>query len=120
MSALQLFAMRLKQARLQNGLTQMQLGVMAQIDEGSASARINQYERGKYWPDFGTAERLTKTLNMPAAFFYARDDLLADLILCDGRLNATDYEKLLAQAKDFCRSAKEAADSAEASCCAAD
>lgn len=42
------FSIRLKVARLRRGLTQMQLGVLAQIDEYSASARINQYERGKH------------------------------------------------------------------------
>lgn len=114
MPDLQLFAMRLKQARLRNGLTQMQLGVMAQIDEGSASARINQYERGKHWPDFGTAERLAVALNIPAAFFYARDESLADLILLYGSLNATDKEKLQKQIKDLCQSIKEATNCTEA------
>src|SRR5262249_47548553 len=43
-----LFARRLKAARLGAGLTQEALGVQAGIDEFSASARINQYERGKH------------------------------------------------------------------------
>ncbi|MDR2364622.1 MAG: helix-turn-helix domain-containing protein [Zoogloeaceae bacterium] len=30
---------------------------------------MNQYERGKHWPDFGTAERLAAALDVPAAFF---------------------------------------------------
>jgi transcriptional regulator with XRE-family HTH domain len=76
-----LFGVRLKEARLRAGFTQMQLGVAAGIDEYSASARINQYERGKHWPDFGTAERLAAVLKVPAAFFYARDDALAEWIL---------------------------------------
>ncbi|MDR0577808.1 MAG: helix-turn-helix domain-containing protein [Candidatus Accumulibacter sp.] len=76
-----LFGARLKEARLRAGYTQMQLGVAAGIDEYSASARINQYERGKHWPDFGTAERLAAVLGVPAAFFYARDDALAAWIL---------------------------------------
>jgi transcriptional regulator with XRE-family HTH domain len=99
MPDLQLFAMRLKQARLRNGLTQTQLGVMAQIDEGSASARVNQYERGKHWPDFGTAERLAAALDVPAAFFYTRDESLAALILCYGDMSAADREKLLTRAR---------------------
>lgn len=59
----------------------MQLGVLAQIDEYSASARINQYERGKHLPDFSTAERLADVLGVPAPYFYARDDTLAALLL---------------------------------------
>ena len=37
---------RLKEARLRSGLSQEKLGVLAGIDEASASARMNQYERG--------------------------------------------------------------------------
>jgi transcriptional regulator with XRE-family HTH domain len=102
MSDATIFASRLKQARLLAGYTQMQLGVSAQIDEYSASARINQYERGKHWPDFGTAERLARVLNVPAAFFYTRDDSLAELILCFGALNPRDQSKLLDTVKAFC------------------
>ncbi len=80
-SALPLFARRLKAARLRAGLTQVDLGVGAGIDEASASARINQYERGKHWPDFGTAKRLAAVLQVPTAYFYADEDVLADLIL---------------------------------------
>jgi transcriptional regulator with XRE-family HTH domain len=85
-----LFGVRLKEARLRAGYTQMQLGVAAGIDEGSASARINQYERGKHWPDFGTAERLAAVLDVPAAFFYAREDALAAWILRFGREAANE------------------------------
>lgn len=89
-----IFAIRLKQARLLAGLTQMQLGVAAQIDEYSASARINQYERGKHWPDFGTAERLARALEVPTPFFYAVDDELAALILDFGRLSYSQKQQL--------------------------
>ena len=99
MSNATIFAIRLKQARLLAGCTQMQLGVAAQIDEYSASARINQYERGKHWPDFGTAQRLASSLKVPAAFFYAVDDALAELIQCFGALGAHEREILLNEAR---------------------
>lgn len=97
-----IFASRLKQARLLTGYTQMQLGVAAQIDEYSASARINQYERGKHYPDFGTVQRLAQALKVPSAFFYAVDDKLAELILCFGALDACKQETLLNKAKRLC------------------
>jgi transcriptional regulator with XRE-family HTH domain len=75
------FAKRLKEARLRVGLSQEKLGVLAGIDEFSASARINQYERGKHIPDLDTAERLAEVLNVPAPFFYAKEDDLADWII---------------------------------------
>ena len=80
-SDLPLFARRLKAARTRVGLTQVELGVGAGIDEYSASARVNQYERGKHWPDFGTVRRLADVLQIPTAYFYADEDALADLVL---------------------------------------
>ena len=71
------FAIRLKEARKRAEISQEKLGVLAGIDEFSASARMNQYERGKHVPDFLMAEKL----GVPAAYFYARDDRLAEYIL---------------------------------------
>jgi transcriptional regulator with XRE-family HTH domain len=75
------FSRRLKEARLRAGLSQEKLGVLAGIDEFSASARINQYERGKHAPDFQMAEHLARVLDIPAPYFYASDDELAEWIL---------------------------------------
>jgi transcriptional regulator with XRE-family HTH domain len=72
---------RLREARTRAGLSQKQLGIRAGVDEFSASPRINQYERGKYTPAFPMVERLAKVLKIPAAFFYARDDDLANVVL---------------------------------------
>ena len=79
--SLPLFARRLKTARKRAGLTQIELGVEAGIDEYSASARVNQYERGKHWPDFGTAKRLAAVLHVPTAYFYAEEDAIAELVV---------------------------------------
>ena len=78
---LNIIAYRLREIRLRAGISQEKLGVLAGIDEFSASARINQYERGKHVPDFKTLERLAEVLNTPAPYFYAKDEELADLIL---------------------------------------
>ena len=89
------FARRMKTAREQLGISQMELGVRAGIDEFSSSARINQYERGKHAPDFLTVRNLAKVLEVPTAYFYAEDDNLAELIMLFGKLNATDRKALL-------------------------
>jgi transcriptional regulator with XRE-family HTH domain len=78
MSAL---AKRLKEARLRSGLSQERLGILAGIDEMSASARMNQYERGKHAPDWLTVQRLAAVLQVPVAYFYADDDDAAELLL---------------------------------------
>lgn len=78
---LSVYARRLKQARLRAGISQEKLGVLANINEFSASARVNQYERGKHMPDFNTAERLAKALNVPTPYLYAASDALVNWIL---------------------------------------
>ena len=93
---LSIFAQRMKMARERMGISQMELGVRAGIDEYSASARINQYERGKHTPDFSTTCHLAKVLGVPPAYFYADDDGLADLIAMYGSLTSTKRKSLLA------------------------
>jgi transcriptional regulator with XRE-family HTH domain len=71
---------RLKEARLKAGLSQQRLGILAGIDEATASARMNQYERGIHTPDFALACRLAEVLNIPACYFYTVEDDLAGVI----------------------------------------
>ncbi|KHS91841.1 DNA-binding protein [Pectobacterium brasiliense] len=81
---------RLKEARLKAGLSQQQLGVLAGIDEATASARMNQYERGVHTPDFELVCRLAAVLNIPASYFYTVEDDLAEIILTYARQKNTD------------------------------
>jgi len=74
------FTKRLKQARDQAGLSQKQLGIEAGIDQFSASARMNQYERGTHHPDQTTIARLCEVLKVPVAYLYCDDDDLAQVI----------------------------------------
>ena len=97
MDGVSVVAKRLKEARLRAAISQKQLGIRAGIDEFSASARINQYERGKHTPDFSMVERLAKVLKAPTPFFYARDDDLAEVILGFGKLIAQQRRQIKAQ-----------------------
>ena len=83
------------------GLSQERLGVLADIDEMSSSARMNQYERGKHEPDFSMVERIARALNVPEAYFYAKDDDAAWLLLAFHQMHASDRESLLALARDL-------------------
>lgn len=74
------FTRRLKEARLRKGLSQEQLGVLAGIDEFSASARMNQYERGKHVPDLATIERIATALEVPLAYLFAANEGEARLL----------------------------------------
>lgn len=89
------FSKRLKEARCAAGLSQERLGVLAGIDEMSASARMNQYERGKHEPDFSMTGRIAQTLSLPVSFFYAEDDDEAKLLRWFYRLNAEERAELM-------------------------
>lgn len=66
--------------RLSRGLSQKQLGILAGIDEFVASTRINRYEKGVHQPSLDVARQLAKALDIPLAYLYTDDDLLADLV----------------------------------------
>ena len=72
---------RLKISRVRADLTQAELGVLAGLDEESASARIRSYEKEVHAPDFKLVCKLAAVLDVPEAYFYAVDDDLAELIL---------------------------------------
>lgn len=68
------------------GLTQEKLGVAAGIDEASASARMNQYEKGTHAPNYEMSEKFAKVL-VPVEYLYARDDQVAALLLAFSKLD---------------------------------
>ena len=71
---------RLRQARLEAGLAQDKLGVLAGLEESSSSARISRYESGIHAPPHQFVEAVAKVLGISAAYFYCADDRLADIV----------------------------------------
>lgn len=95
MGGMSIVAKRLKEARLHTGISQKQLGIRAGIDEFSASARINQYERGKHMPDLQTLTRLAAVMHVPVPYFYCQDAELADVIVKFSALGKAQRKRLL-------------------------
>jgi len=91
------FARRLKTAREAKGVSQKQLGILAGVDQFVASARINQYERGKHVPDLQTAQRLAAELGVPVSYLYEPDDDLAELIRILGGCSRDQLHLLISQ-----------------------
>ncbi len=91
------FARRLRAAREARGVSQKQLGILAGIDQFVASARINQYERGKHVPDLQTAQRLATELNVPVSYLYEPDEALAELIRLLGACSRDQLHQLITQ-----------------------
>jgi transcriptional regulator with XRE-family HTH domain len=92
-------AHRLKQSRLRAGLSQEKLGKLAGIDPMSASARMNQYERGKHSPDYQLMCRVAEILKMPVSWFYTEDEEHARLQEIFYLLGPDERVQLLAQAE---------------------
>lgn len=95
MGEVSIVAKRLKEARLRAHISQKQLGIKAGIDEFSASARINQYERGKHTPDLQTLTRLAGVLGTPVPYFYCEDSELAEVIVKFSALSKAHKKKVL-------------------------
>ncbi|TAL93120.1 MAG: XRE family transcriptional regulator [Paraburkholderia sp.] len=95
------FGTRLKEARLEAGLSQKQLGIEAGLDPFVASTRINRYELGVHKVDYTFAIRLATVLRVPVAFLYAEDSELASLILAFGRLSKRKRAELLLHARSL-------------------
>lgn len=91
---------RLRAARLAKKWTQAQLGErLLGMDEwddpNSAAPRISRYERGMHKPDLETIERLAKLLDLPAAYFVAKSDVVAEAILVMSQLSPTKQREAL-------------------------
>ncbi|MEQ1526230.1 MAG: helix-turn-helix transcriptional regulator [Gallionella sp.] len=97
--AVPVIASRLREARLLAGISQKAMGILAGIDEFTASARVNQYEQGKHVPDFLTLEKFASVLNVPTEFFYARDDVMAEMLLLFAQLTQKQKSQLIAHIK---------------------
>lgn len=98
---LNVFALRLRIARKAKKLSQERLGILAGIDESSASARMNQYERGKHVPDFLMASKIAEILDLPTAYFYVENDLSAEIIQVSHTLSNEQRLEVLRFIKDL-------------------
>ena len=78
---------RLREARKWAKLSQTELGIATGMDPSGASARMNQYERDKHVPDYQTLKRIAGVLGCPVPYFYAEDDVLAEILLHLGRID---------------------------------
>jgi transcriptional regulator with XRE-family HTH domain len=86
---------RLKEARIRLGISQKTLGTLAGIDEFSASARMNQYEKGKHAPDYAMAKRLAAVLKVPCSYLYEEDDSIATMLVSYYQLSDDERKQIL-------------------------
>ncbi|MGY3568411.1 helix-turn-helix domain-containing protein [Vibrio paucivorans] len=86
---------RLKEARKKAKLSQKALGVQIGMDEGSASARMNQYEKGKHAPDIQTLKLIAEELGVPLNYFFCEEESSAKLACLIARLSEEERQELI-------------------------
>ena len=70
---------RLKAARTKAGITQKELGIRIGMEPGSASGRMNHYEKGRHTPDIDTLKRMADELGVPINYFFCENETTAEL-----------------------------------------
>lgn len=90
-----IFSKRLKEARKARGFSQESLGIEANLEPATASARMNQYEKGVHQPGEGTVRQIAAVLNLPVAYFYCEDDETAHLLQCFHCLKKDDRKQVV-------------------------
>lgn len=76
-------------------ISQKTLGVHIGIDDGVASARMNQYERGVHTPDVRTLKLLAKELGVPLNYFFCEDDSTAEIATAISKLSEEQRTQVL-------------------------
>lgn len=92
-----IFLKRLKEARLRLGISQKELGIRVGMDPGSASGRMNHYEKGRHVPDLETMERIAKELGVPVAYLLCEKDSMAELVCILDKMSEEDRQVLIRQ-----------------------
>ena len=93
--------LRLKQARTAKGISQKQLGIQLGMEVGSASARMNQYEKGKHTPDYKTLKAMADELGVPVAYFFCESESTAELLCLLENMSEEEKIDLLEKIKSI-------------------
>ncbi|WP_348236162.1 helix-turn-helix domain-containing protein [Vibrio parahaemolyticus] len=93
--------LRLKEARKKANLSQKALGILIGMDESTASARMNQYEKGKHTPDVQTLKLIANELRVPLNYFFCEDEFSAELAIAISKLSVEKKKHLLDIINDF-------------------
>ncbi|WP_102056013.1 helix-turn-helix domain-containing protein [Pseudoalteromonas sp. NC201] len=86
---------RLKEARARANISQRDLGVRIGLEPGSASGRMNHYEKGRHTPDLQTLKRIAEELGVPLNYFFCENDEMAKFVILFEKLPQKEKEALL-------------------------
>jgi transcriptional regulator with XRE-family HTH domain len=81
--------------------SQEKVGVLIEIDESSARARISRYELGVHEPPVATARLIASALQVPLAYLFCEDDPTAALLLSIHQLGERERAAKVRQFSDM-------------------
>ncbi|MBU6959004.1 helix-turn-helix domain-containing protein [Pseudomonas sp. CVAP len=90
-----IFSTRLREARKARGFSQERLGIEAGIEPATASARMNQYEKGVHQPGESIVQQIAAVLDLPVAYFYCVNDDEAHLLQCFHCLETDEQRQVI-------------------------
>lgn len=82
------------------GISQKQLGIQLGMEPGTASARMNHYEKGKHTPDYTTLKAMADELGVPVAYFFCESESTAELLCLLEKMTEEDRKNLVQQIKN--------------------
>lgn len=81
-------------------ISQKNLGIKIGFDPGSASGRMNHYEKGRHTPDLLTIKRISEELCVPLSYFFCEDEVTAELIIEIFKLDENRKRELIIELKN--------------------
>jgi len=79
------------------GISQKQLGIQLGMEPGTASARMNHYEKGKHTPDYATLKAMADELGVSVAYFFCESESTAQLLCLLEKMSEEDKAELIKQ-----------------------
>lgn len=70
------------------------------MEPGTASARMNHYEKGKHTPDYTTLKAMADELNVPVAYFFCESETTAELVCLLDKMSESERVKLVQELKE--------------------
>tara|TARA_R110000782_G_scaffold106983_1_gene195366 strand:- start:105 stop:350 length:246 start_codon:yes stop_codon:yes gene_type:complete len=78
-------------------MTQKELGLRIGMDLGSASSRMNHYEKDRHTPDIQTLQRMADELKVPLNYLFCDSTESAELACLIDRLSIEERQELIKQ-----------------------
>lgn len=76
-------------------VSQRALGAMLGMTKKNGSVRINRYEQQTSRADMDTAAEIAKVLDIPIAYLYSDNAVMAEMVQAFSRLSQRDQQKAL-------------------------